>query len=368
MRLSARQIPDEIERCALAHQLGMPRILYNTHEESRLMLFLGPFTLLAGSALIATYYILYDSIFSWWPTWQATLIPLIGILWLGVGLWVICSPFIQPQPRVFICPKGLIYTERDGPDYIERASRRNRIVMRWDEIEQIFRHISIDKRQKRRAQTYTVQRRDGVVFIFTPELQHLERLGAFLEREAARHLLPKAIASYDAEMSIDFASFTLSPSGVLIKRGRKRGKLFPWSKIVEMVVGDTSVRLYYQGRKKTKTHRFASANVANISVLKGLITYIKREQERNQLPQVISYKAGLDVSFGRLRVGKAGISIDNDEEVLSWHDVAGIGVGESEIIVRKKSQQDEWLALPIWEIVDAPALRSLLDGIMRGKL
>ncbi|HZR40167.1 MAG TPA: DUF6585 family protein [Ktedonobacteraceae bacterium] len=292
MRLSAKQVPLEIEQYALAHQLGMPRIVYNSREESFLSLFLGPFTLLTGSSSIALYYALYDTIFSWWPAWQGTLIPLVGVMWLGVGVWIICSPFFQAKLRVFLCPSGLIYAKQTFKQRME--------AILWNEIEQIWKDISIDKQDRRIVHAYSLIRNDGSSFVFTPDLLQLERLGAFLEREVTRRLLPGAIIAYDAGKTVDFETLTVSSAGITLRRERKQDRLLPWSSITHIAIGEATVNIYHQDntRGKTKLKTLPTSRLANVCILKGLVEYIRREQERNQLPQVIAYKAGFEVFFG----------------------------------------------------------------------
>ena len=94
MRLSsAKQIPQSIQVCAHTHKLGSPRIVYEPKGASSLHLIFGPVALLIGGAVIGVYILLYESIFSWWPNWQADLVIGVGGAWLCVGGWCFLLPF-----------------------------------------------------------------------------------------------------------------------------------------------------------------------------------------------------------------------------------------------------------------------------------
>jgi hypothetical protein len=52
---------------------------------------------------------------------------------------------------------------------------------------------------------------------------------------------------------------------------------------------------------------------------------------------------------------------------LPWNEIASVGVGEHEVIIRRKSRQPEWYTIPLWQVSDAAELKALIDYIMREK-
>jgi hypothetical protein len=353
MRLtSVKQIPPKIQACASAHRLGSPRIVYQPRSVSSLHLFFGPLALLLGSLVVAAYVLLYDSIFSWWPTWQGSLVLIVGIAWLCVGAWILLTPIISPHLRVFLCPKGLIY------------ARRTRQVIRWDEIAVLSKEIEIDKKADVLC-SYIIRRNDGMTFELRHDLPYLERLGSFMERESARHLLPRAIVAYAAGTTQEFADILVTSKGLALKSTRR---LLHWHELEKLVVDETSVNIYRKGNNWAWA-TLSLSGIPNIGVLKGLVGHIKGEARTRSLKemyltrsaQMDAYDAGISVPFGKLSLSKAGVSINSDDEIVPWDEVASFGVGENEIIIKRSGLLEEWHTLPIWAISNVPVLKELAD-------
>jgi hypothetical protein len=353
MRLSsAKQIPQSIQVCAHTHKLGSPRIVYEPKGASSLHLIFGPVALLIGSAVIGVYILLYESIFSWWPIWQADLVLGVGAAWLCVGGWILLAPLLSPHLRVYLCPKGLIY------------ARRTREVIRWDRIDVVSREVLVQKKTQILC-SYTIRRDDGAVFELGHDLPYVERLGSFMEREVARQLLPQAIAIYEAGKVQEFADILVSRTGIGLKSTQR---VLQWSDLEKLVIDETSVNFYRRGDTWAWT-TLSISGIPNIGVLRGLVQHVKGEMRKRILQeitpikssQIQAYDAGFAISFGKLDLSKAGISLNNNEDVLPWEEIASFGVGENEIIIKRSGLLEEWYTLPAWMISDLTGLRQLVD-------
>jgi hypothetical protein len=73
-------------------------------------------------------------------------------------------------------------------------------------------------------------------------------------------------------------------------------------------------------------------------------------------------------SFGALYVNKQGITVNNGKWLLPWSEIASVGIGEHEVMIRRKSRQLEWYTIPLWQVSDAAELKALIDYIMREKV
>ena len=230
MRLtSAQQIPIRVQR--YAQRLGTPRILYESGRDSLLRIILGPVTVLIGCIIAVLYSSFYNSVFSWWPPWQAFIILLVDIMWFLIGLWMSLGPIISPHVRVYLCPKGLIYLKY-------RIS-----VIQWDDISQFWKNIHLDQKASV-TYSYTLRRKDGAIFALTSRLPHIERLGGFLEREVTRHLLGQAIADYRSGKELDFADIKVNRQGIALKSERK---LLSWRDVDRLTVDKATVGIYRKG-------------------------------------------------------------------------------------------------------------------------
>lgn len=353
MRLnSAKQIPQNIQVCARAHMLGSPRIVYEPKSASSLHLIFGPLAVIIGGAVIGAYVLLYNSIFSWWPNWQAWMVVGVGVAWLCVGGWIIFAPVIFPHLRVYLCPKGLIY------------ARRTREVIRWDRIEVLSKKIMVHRKTQILC-SYTIRRDDGATFELRYDLPYVERLGSFMEREVARHLLPRTIAIYEAGKVQEFADILVSRAGIGLKSTQR---VLQWSELEKLVIDDSSINFYRKGDTWAWT-TLSVSGVPNIGVLRGLVRHVKSTMRKQILQeitpikssQIQAYDAGFAISFGKLDVSKVGVSLNNNEDVLPWDEIASFGVGENEVIIKRSGLLEEWYTLPAWTISDVTGLRQLVD-------
>lgn len=331
-------------------QLGSPRIVYEPKGGS--LFIFGPLALLLGGMIIGAYLWFYNSVFSWWPTWQAWLVLGVGAVWLFVGLWIICISLIHPRLRVYLCPKGLIYMKRTCE------------VIRWDEIDMLSKEIIV---QKQPFCSYTIRRNDGVTFELDHQLPHVERLGGFMEREVTRHLLPQAIAAFKAGKIQEFADIFVSERGIGLKSARR---ILHWDELEKIAFDGTLMSLYRKGYSWAWT-TLSISGMPNVGVLQGIVQHVKSEMRERILREVVpiqsslmqAYDAGFAISFGKLSLSKAGVSINNNtnEDILPWDEIASFGVGEDEIIIKRSGLLEEWYTLPAWTISDLVGLRQLVD-------
>ncbi len=354
MRLnSAKQIPPRVQTYAQLNRLGSPRIVYEPKHTMQLFIF-GPLAVLLGILIIGVYILLYNSIFSWWPGWQQWLVLGVGVIWLCVGVGIIFIPVIYPHLRVYLCPKGLIYVKRTCE------------AIRWDRIATLSKEIVFHDKTEVLC-SYTIRRDDGITFELRHDLPYVERLGSFMEREVARQLLPNAIAAYRAGKIQEFADISVSDKGLGLKSTRR---LLRWNELEKLVIDATSVNLYRKGDSWAWT-TVSISGMPNTGVLKGIVQHVKSEMRERILKEVIpiqssqmqAYDAGFAISFGKIGLSKAGVSItaNNNEDMLPWDEIASFGVGEDEVIIKRAGLLEEWYTLPAWTISDLAGLRQLVD-------
>ncbi len=348
MRLSTtEQIPARVRRRAVEHDLGTPRIYYESRKEVRFSIIFGPCALLLGCLIFGIYNYYYDRVFSWWPVWQARIIQVIGLAWLLVGVWICLTPLFSPRVHVFLCPRGLIYI------------RRRIYVVPWKSIRQLWKYIHIDKSVNISC-SYMLQCGDRMRPMLRSDLPHVDRLGGFLEREVTRRLLPGSIAAYKAGKSQDFAEIVVGPKGLLLKRERKT---LAWKDVERFTIDKATVSIYRKG-DEWEWATFSVSSIPNVGVLKGLIDAVLQETQVRISPHIQAFEAGFAVFFGALSINKVGISVHNGEVTLPWSEIGSVAIGESELLIRRRGRPDEWYTLPIWMVADIPALKELLDYVL----
>lgn len=345
-----QQEPPYVLRAATAHQLGPLQTIHEPGREAYLYRFVGLFSVIVGCLIILFFFISYNSLFSSWPLWQAALIPLVGVTWLALAAWIFLTPYIHPRLRIFVYRDGLIY------------ARGKAEVLRWNQMERIWKDLDVGRKGSS-VRAYTVRRSDDTLFVFTGELKNVEALGRLIEIEITRRLLPRALASYQAGGPVVFDEIVVSSRGIGVKPGRK---LLPWDEFERLSVDKKKIALY----KKKADAAWAVINVAsvpNVEILQELVAHIQHAMSRKQLPLIVDYDAGRVVTFGVLQVSRQGVSIDNGHWLLPWNEIGSIGVGESEVILRRVDRVSEWYALPLWKVTEIDKLKELINYVVHIK-
>ncbi len=343
-----QQIPKGIQRLASEYRLGLLQDLYEAKNKIYLYHFIGLVGVAFGGLIIISFFMMYEDIFIWWPRWQAAFVPLLGMAWLGLGVWIMFTSLNSPRSRVFVYPKGLIYAQRK----VE--------IIPWNRIEELWKDIHVNKKAVVRG-SYKLRRVDGRTFVFDSDLPRVKMLGDLMEYEITRRLLPESIALYDTGVPRIFGEIMLSGQGITLKQEQK---VLPWNEFENLSIDETMVTI----SKKGVQAAWATVKVAlvcNIGVLKGLIDDIKREIARSQLSQILAYRAGVPVNFGQLSISQQGVGIQHGKYLLPWSEIASIGVGENEVIIRRKGESWDWYTLPVAMLPDIPELKDLVHYIMQ---
>jgi hypothetical protein len=343
-----QQVPRPAQRLASQYQLGELQAIYERGKDLWLIRLPALFALLVGAAILYYFFSAYEASFSDWPTWQVIFVPIIGGGWLCVGLWMIIFPWFAPEQRVFVYQEGLVYTARHSE------------VMRWTQMERLWKDVRFDRRM-RKLSSYVVRRNDRAFFVFRHDLLDSEKLGMLLEEEITRRLLPRAIAAYDAGDAVLFDDIAVSKRWLRIRQGSKK---LTWRDFAGMHIDERSIWFY----KKNMSEAWATLKVAaipNISILNSLIEHAQRVATLATSPYITAYRSGFSVIFGPLAINQQGVKIENGGRILSWDEIAAIGVGESEVILRRKDSPTNWYVFPLWVIPDAPGLAELLNYILQ---
>lgn len=348
--LVEQAIPQDIYQYASQQRLGRPQAACGPRKASMFSRLPGSICVLVGGLLIVVFFFLYDNIFSWWSLWQQTLLPGIGIAWIATGIWLLLTPLLYPPTRVFICSDGLIY-----------ATRKKEPVP-WELIMGLWK-IPASSQTNDAAYAYTIRRVDGKTFELATELSNLALLGERLEDEVTRRLLPRAIATYKSGAPLYFGDIAVIPQGISTRRG---SKLLAWDKVENVMLNDATVSIHRKGDSRA-WETMDIAEVPNASIFKGIVDYILREHARNQHPHIAAFNEGNAICFGGLSISRQEIELHDNQLRLPWGEVAGIGVGENEVIIHARGKVQGWYILPLWRLSDMPRLQELVEYIMRGK-
>lgn len=345
-RVPAQQLPRNIHALAETHQLGELQRIYEQGKSAWLYISLALGCVCLGMGLISIFVFFYAATFSWWPVWEAWLMPVIGVCWLLLGCWLGLTPLFAPRVRVYIYVKGIIY------------HRRTINVVFWRQVAHFWRAYSV--RGEVRLIRYTLECDSGLRIVLNSQLVELELLGQFLDKVVTHRCLPQYIAAYHRGQPLDFALLVVDDEGIRLKQ---QHRLLVWSELAALELDKKNLTIYRKDMHEAWV-TLPFARIPNVSALKRLASYIHQDTIRRQLSEVIAYQQGAMVHFGKLSLSKQGIELHDMQEHVPWSSVASIGVGECEVIIRKQGSDAQWHAIPLWAITDSAALKVLISHIV----
>ncbi len=335
----------------LLAKLGMPDKVYTSAKVPLLAQALGPFCVLVGVLIIGSFLLYMQILFNWWLWWQAAFIPLVGILWIIVGLWFALAPLFRRKVRVAVCPHGLLY-----------IGRKKEAIL-WDTITTFWKDVQTDNKGHT-SYKCKVQCRNDSIFLFQA-IDVVEQLGQRIEHEVVQHLLPDAVALYDRGMIVPFNEIAVDRQGLRVKH---RGAPLLWDDVEHVGINQQVMSIYKKGEYWDWV-TLPVADIPNAAVLRRLIAYARQEHDKAPLLRMIAaYNSGFSIHFGSITISRRGVDIGN--KTLSWSEISSIGVGEHEVMIKRPSSvwgQDEWEVFPMRTITDAPLLKGLVDYVLQGK-
>ena len=274
----AHQIVVDVDQLAALHHLGTPTAVYK--PSTILAIFGGLVVIFFGAAwAVIAFYITsaVGSSFSstGFPTILALVFPLFGLMFLLIGVVLIVKAFLNYTLSVQVYQYGLVFHKRNSND-----------VIRWDQIAFVWHKVKKTTTTTHNTNpstgynttttststyhTYIVQRVDGANFVFDRTFSRLRELGGTIEQEAARYLLPQAIAAYNAGHPIMFGKMSVSFSGV--SDGRK---MLSWSELKSIKVDENNgaIAIRKQG-KWLNWSNISLSETPNVLVFETLVNSI----------------------------------------------------------------------------------------------
>ncbi len=348
-----RQFPRSIQRTLQTSQLGSPQAVFVARPVGASLSLPGLLCVLFGLLLAGVFVYLYiaTDLLSVWLLWQIILIPLIALAWCIIGGSLMISTRKTRSSMVIVCSNGLLY-QRDTP-----------ATMLWDEIG-AFWQATESNQGGDIAHFYTIRAVNGNTWTLTEELADLQKLGAAIENEVSRRLTSRIFATYRAGQLVDFDSITITQQGIQLREGERR---LPWSDIQRIHVDRSTVSIYKRGDFWDWAIIPVSA-VANVAIFKQLVEEILAERDRNPLANALAhFHAGHLLTFGQLHLNTDGVALPERHLFIPWNDVAAIGIGEQEIIIKRSnpiSSIDGWHTIPLRMVSDIALLENLLNAVM----
>ncbi len=179
---------------------------------------------------------------------------------LMVGSGMLAMGYRHFRERVQIFDQGLVYTRGAAT-----------LAWRWEEIAYVWQEIAtirVNFIPVKTVHTYTVQHRDGRKIKLTNGLRAIKALGAALQSETFKHLMPQARAAYNRGETLHFGKLQLSQAGI----GNGKETL-PWSQIKGVAVNQGYISIQKAG-KWLRWSNAAVAKVPNFFIFMALVEQI----------------------------------------------------------------------------------------------
>ena len=192
-----QQISRQTDRLAATHHLGTPLAVYRASVISSNLVYTVIGALLVGGLVV-------DGLSS--HHW-VVVFPILLILLLLWGL--LESTSWVRSLRMVVCTEGLLRTYENTAESI-----------RWDEIGKLWRD---------RRGNYAFSQADGTRFIVNHVFHHAEELGATIEEEFTRRMLPRLLTAYQRGETLHFGPVQANRRGISTSE-----KTLPWYEVREI--------------------------------------------------------------------------------------------------------------------------------------
>jgi hypothetical protein len=354
-RVPEQYLPKAIRQQADIYKLGSLQRIYEQGISALFYILPALVCLLLGGLLTGVFMLYYNSTFKSWPSWQTYMIPALAIGWYLLGSWLFLTSIFSPRVRAYIFSRGFIY------------HRRKTEIERWQQVEVFWKETSAHNKVKERR--YTLKCADGAIFVLSSQLEEFELLAQFLDKAIKHRWLANYISAYYHGEKLDFQEIALDAQGLYINSEKQwvyikpEKQWLPWQDFSGSKLDETTLSIY-AGEKHRLWMQLPAAQIPNVEALQSLLDHIQIDLARSCAPHITAYLAGAVVNFGKLSISPEGVILDSVRETLPWSDIASIGIGDNEVIIRRQGYIREWYAVPLWTIDNATELKDLLDHII----
>jgi hypothetical protein len=235
------------------YQLGTPTIAHRAGISVWVTLIAGAILTLLGG------YILIEVLTGMLRPGRQSML-LVSIIFLAIGIAFLLIGYFQSRQHIQVFEQGF--------SYIKAGAEQ---IVRWDAIESI-RHQAVRVRVNfipiGTAHTYTIKTNRGETIKLTGSIGRVAKLGALIQAEAFKHLMPRAIENYQAGGTLHFGKLSVNQSG--IGNGKE---VVPWAQVKSVQVSNGSISVKKEG-KWLNWANVAVAQTPNVFVFLALVDWI----------------------------------------------------------------------------------------------
>src|SRR5579883_1874358 len=198
------------------------------------------------------------------------LLPSVGLPALALPFVIFISFWQFRSHELLVTPvrRKIVVTLHTG-GFRYREGRKQQIV-RWEQID--FVTWLMIKRWSTPVRYYKVRLRDATEITLPGVIAGVQELGAAIESEMVKQLLPEVLARYAANKPVVFTGLCLNQEGI-----SKSDETLPWQAVEHIALGLEKLTIKEVGRTKPWLAVHV-AQLRNMCVLEGLLENIRKEK------------------------------------------------------------------------------------------
>lgn len=183
----------------------------------------------------------------------------LGLALLGYGITRIRAAGRNRRARVYHCTEGLLRIQGSVVEAI-----------RWEQVRAVQK-IFTSMWGISSLNRYMLYQPDFKPLVLDKTFDGFKMLGAEIEREVTRHLLPGAIAAYETGHVVSFGPISVTLSGLSVQAGRK---ILPWEDLGEIYEDNGFITIKKRGALLT-WEKLSISQMLNLCVFLPLIQHIR---------------------------------------------------------------------------------------------
>jgi hypothetical protein len=253
----------DISTLAQTYRVGTPVTEYKNNTVAKTVLGI-TLSILGGLLLLLALVNLFsagDSIFT------KLLFIVISLSLLTYGISQMQTARRNRGARIYLGSEGLM-----------RLQQGQVLAIRWDQIttiQKLFTSSHYRGTTYYRLQQYICQRSDGTQEVLENSFRRFRELGAIMEQEVAKRLLPGALATSNDGQSVLFGSISVGPQGIGID---KRQEILAWPELKKIKVRDGELTVEKVG-DLLSWEMIKTSEMPNLCVLIALVNSITGGQK-----------------------------------------------------------------------------------------
>jgi hypothetical protein len=284
-----RSMPAQVYQLATEQRVGTPVAQYKSRFLTTFL-----FGIVVGA--LGVYPVLFSFLGRF--SFGTIILLLIGLSLVAYGVSRVFMAFQNSDAQVYLCTDGLM-----------RVNAGTAEAIRWDQTREFWKVfsepswygflwllslISSFTGQDSSAnyggtlqtfyslQEYKLCQANGTELVLAKRFRKFKKLGKAIEQEVTRHLLPSALAAYNAGQPVAFGEISVSGQGINI---RSRQETIAWNELNMVRVSGSLIYINWkkQGHLLFSTRTIPISEIPNVCVLTELVKTIQGSQQSQKL-------------------------------------------------------------------------------------